>query len=52
MPDATLTIISRNYGSWSLRGWLLCRLAGLDVDVDELSIDDASRKGAMRSDCA
>ena len=29
MPDATLTIISRNYGSWSLRGFLLCRMAGL-----------------------
>ena len=30
MSQATLTINSRNYGSWSLRGWLLCRLAGLD----------------------
>ena len=47
MPDATLTIISRNYGSWSLRGWLLCRLAGLDVDVDELSIDDASARAEL-----
>jgi glutathione S-transferase len=47
VPDATLTIISRNYGSWSLRGWLLCRLAGLDVDVDELSIDDASARAEL-----
>ena len=30
MAVATLTINSKNYGSWSLRGWLLCRLAGLD----------------------
>ena len=34
MAEATLTIISRNYGSWSLRGWLLCRLAGLDFEKD------------------
>ena len=27
---ATLTISSRNYSSWSLRGWLLCRFAGLE----------------------
>jgi glutathione S-transferase len=30
MPDATLTISSKNYSSWSLRGWLLCRMAGLE----------------------
>ena len=30
MPRATLTISSKNYSSWSLRGWLLCRMAGLD----------------------
>ena len=47
MPDATLTIISRNYGSWSLRGWLLCRLAGLDVDVVRLSADDASARAEL-----
>ena len=27
MADAKLTINSRNYGAWSLRGWLLCKLA-------------------------
>ena len=30
MTVATLTINSKNYGAWSLRGWLLCRMAGLD----------------------
>ncbi len=30
MTTAILTINSKNYGSWSLRGWLLCRLAGLE----------------------
>jgi glutathione S-transferase len=42
VPDATLTIASRNQGSWSLRGWLLCRWAGLDVEVVELTGDDAA----------
>lgn len=32
MDRATLTISSKNYSSWSLRGWLLCRMAGLDFD--------------------
>ena len=34
MAEATLTISSRNYSSWSLRGWLLCRMAGLDLAVE------------------
>ena len=34
MADARLLISSRNYSSWSLRGWLLCRLAGLEVEED------------------
>jgi len=29
---ATLTISSKNYSSWSLRGWLLARFAGLDFE--------------------
>lgn len=44
MADATLTISSRNYSSWSLRGWLVCRMAGLDFDVELLSgKEDATR---------
>jgi glutathione S-transferase len=31
MADGTLTIGTRRYSSWSLRGWLPVRLAGLDV---------------------
>lgn len=39
MTGATLTISSKNYSSWSLRGWLLCKMAGLEfteamVDMD------------------
>lgn len=32
MADAKLYIGTRRYSSWSLRGWLLVRLAGLDVE--------------------
>jgi glutathione S-transferase len=31
MPNGTLTIGTRRYSSWSLRGWLPVRVAGLDV---------------------
>ena len=29
MPKAVLTISSRNYGAWALRGWLMAKLAKL-----------------------
>ena len=32
MTRATLTINSKNYGAWSLRGWLLCKFASLEID--------------------
>ena len=32
MSDGTLYIGNRRYSSWSMRGWLAVRLAGLDVD--------------------
>ncbi len=47
MAEATLTINSRNYGAWSLRGWLLCRLVGLDVDVDVLPVDDPESRAEL-----
>jgi glutathione S-transferase len=47
MTGATLTIVSRNYGSWSLRGWLLCRLAGLEFEVDQLPPDDESGRAEL-----
>lgn len=38
MDRATLTISSKNYSSWSLRGWLLCRMAGLDFDEKPIDL--------------
>jgi glutathione S-transferase len=47
MPDASLTIINRNYGSWSLRGWLLCELAGLKVDVVTAAVGDEAARAEL-----
>ena len=33
MAEGTLVIGNKRYSSWSMRGWLAVRLAGLDVDV-------------------
>jgi glutathione S-transferase len=44
MGQATLTISSKNYSSWSLRGWLLCRMAGLDFDEQRVDLDDADSR--------
>lgn len=32
MPEGRLVIGTRRYSSWSLRGWLAVRMAGLDVE--------------------
>ncbi|HEX7857933.1 MAG TPA: glutathione S-transferase [Sphingobium sp.] len=46
MTTAQLTISSKTYSAWSLRGWLLCRLAGLQVE--ELPApDDASNRAEL-----
>ena len=37
---ARLVISSRNYSSWSLRGWLLLRLSGLPFTTERVSNDD------------
>ncbi len=47
MAKATLTIASKNYGSWSLRGWLLCKLAGLAFDEQAVGSDDPSTRAEL-----
>ena len=44
---ATLTIASKNYGSWSLRGWLLCKMAGLEFDEEQAKSDDPSTRAEL-----
>lgn len=46
-PAATLTLSSKNYSSWSLRGWLMCRIAGLDFAERQLSADDPSIRAEL-----
>ena len=46
VATAQLTISSKTYSAWSLRGWLLCKLAGLDVE--ELAApDDAGNRAEL-----
>lgn len=47
MATAALTISSRNYSSWSLRGWLLCKFAGLEFDAVSVPLDDASARAEL-----
>jgi len=37
MPRPTLSISSKNYSSWSLRGWLMAKLSG--IDFEEVAVD-------------
>src|SRR6201993_3577467 len=47
MAKATLTISSKNYSSWSLRGWLLTRFSGLDFEEIGVAPDDASARAEI-----
>jgi glutathione S-transferase len=41
---AALTLSSKNYSSWSLRGWLMARFAGLDFEEVMVGADDADAR--------
>ncbi len=43
-PLASLTLSSKNYSSWSLRGWLLTRFAGLAFEEVMVSPDDVDAR--------
>jgi glutathione S-transferase len=47
MAKATLAIASKNYGSWSLRGWLLCKMAGIDFEEQQAASDDPSTRAEL-----
>ncbi len=47
MAPATLVINSRNYGAWSLRGWLLCRWSGIDFVEEVVPADDPSTRAEL-----
>ncbi len=47
MAKAVLTISSKNYGAWALRGWLMAKLAGLPFTEKVISPDDPAMKAEM-----
>src|SRR5712672_4520900 len=47
MTRATLTITSKNHSSWSLRGWLLARFAGLDFEERLVPADDPAMRAEL-----
>jgi glutathione S-transferase len=47
VTKAVLTINSRNYGAWSMRTWLLCRLSKIDFDVRVVAADDPSSRAEL-----
>lgn len=47
MSKATLTLSSKNYSSWSLRGWLMAKFSGLEFDEIITEKDDASARAEI-----
>ena len=47
MATATLTISSKNYSSWSLRGWLLTKFSGLPFTEEMVPTDDAAARAEI-----
>lgn len=47
MPEGRLVIGTRRYSSWSLRGWLAVRLAGLDAEEIVVPLDGSGATPAV-----
>src|ERR1700691_5263887 len=47
MAKATLTISSKNYSSWSLRGWLLTKFSGLEFEEKIVPPDDPAARAEI-----
>jgi glutathione S-transferase len=48
MADFTLVIGNRNYSSWSLRGWLMARIAGIEFEEIVVPLDLPETAAAIR----
>lgn len=44
---AILTISSKNYSSWSLRGWLMTKMSGLEFEERTIPIDDPTNRAEL-----
>ena len=47
MPRTTITLSSKNYSSWSLRGWLMAKFAGIDFDESIVAPDNADARAEI-----
>jgi glutathione S-transferase len=47
MAEAVLTISSKNYSSWSLRGWLLVKFSGLPFREEPVPPDDPDNRAEL-----
>ena len=47
MAEAVLTISSKNYSSWSLRGWLLAKFSGLPFEEKLVPPDDPEARAEL-----
>lgn len=47
MPKTVLTLSSKNYGAWALRGWLMAKLSGLHFEEHVIPPDDPSMKAEI-----
>ncbi len=47
MTRATLSIGSKNYSSWSMRGWLMAKLSALPFDEQVISSDEPAMRAEI-----
>ncbi len=47
MSRTTLTLSSKNYSSWSLRGWLMAKLARIDFEEEIVEPNDADARAEI-----
>jgi len=48
MAGFTLWVGNKNYSSWSMRGWLMCKLAGIAFDEVLVRLDEPDRWSRFR----
>jgi glutathione S-transferase len=47
MSRTTITLSSKNYSSWSLRGWLMAKFAGIKFEESIVAPDDADARAEI-----
>ena len=47
MTDGTLYLGTKRYSSWSLRGWLMCKLAGIEFEEILVEHDNADARAEI-----